>query len=275
MEEIQTGSFVSGSDSCEQGEILRVVSWNVNRGVELNAVIDFLAGSSADLILLQETDMNARRTQCDNIPCEIARALEMNYVFGLEFEELAQGGSSSPAYHGHAVLSRLPIWRPRILKFRCQSAFWRPRWFIPQLQLFQRRLGARMTLICEISTQGRTVVVYNVHLESRGSDELRSNQLFEILTEIRRSSPATNVLVAGDLNLDISCGPAAHLIAETQLDSPLIHLDGRPTTRSRRGKGAAIDWILTGKGLIASNPQIHDSTGASDHFPISVEIQLE
>jgi endonuclease/exonuclease/phosphatase family metal-dependent hydrolase len=274
MEEIQTGSFASGSDTREHPEILRVVSWNINRGLKLNAVIDFLAGSSADLILLQETDINARRTKRRNIPGEIAQALQMNYVFGSEFEELAQGEVSFPAYHGQAILSPLPISRPRILKFGCQSAFWRPRWFIPPLQLFQRRLGARMALICEIRSQGRALVIYNAHLESRGSDELRSNQLFELLTEIRRNAPEMAVLVAGDLNLDISRGSVASIIAENQLDSPLTHLGGRPTTISRHRKGAAIDWILTGKGLIASNPQIHDAIGASDHYPVSVQIQL-
>jgi endonuclease/exonuclease/phosphatase family metal-dependent hydrolase len=274
MEEIQTASFVIGSDPREQPEILRVVSWNINRGLELNAVIDFLAASRADLILLQETDVNARRTQCGNIPCEIAQALQMNYVFGREFEELAQGEVSSPAYHGQAILSCFPILRPRVLKFRRQSEFWRPRWFIPPLQVFQRRLGARMALICEISIQGRAVLVYNVHLESRGRDELRRNQLFEILTEIRRKSPEMDVLVAGDLNLDISRGPVANLIAETQLDNPLADLGRCPTARSRQRKGAAIDWILIGKGLIASNLQIHDSVCASDHYPISVQIQL-
>jgi endonuclease/exonuclease/phosphatase family metal-dependent hydrolase len=274
MEEIQAGSFVSGSFQCEWLSTLRVVSWNINRGLELNAVIDFLAASSADLILLQETDINARRSQCANIPCEIARALQMNYVFGREFEELAQGEADTPAYHGQAILSPFPISRPRILKFRCQSAFWRPRWFIPPLPLFQRRLGARMTLICEIRIHGRTLVVYNAHLESRATQELRSNQLLEMLTEIKRHSPEMAVLVAGDLNFDISRGSVASIIAETQLDNPLTHLNRRPTTRSRHRKGAAIDWILTGKGLIASNPHIHDAIGASDHYPISVQIRL-
>lgn len=274
MEEIQTGSFVIGSDPRERPEILRVVSWNINRGLELNAVIDFLAASPADLILLQETDVNARRTQCGNIPCEIAQALHMNYAFGREFEELAQGEVSSPAYHGQAILSCLPILRPRVLKFRRQSEFWRPRWFIPPVQVFQRRLGARMALICEISIQGRAVLVYNVHLESRGKDELRRNQLLEILTEIRRKPTEMDVLVAGDLNLDISRGPVADLIAETQLDNPLADLGRCPTARSRERKGAAIDWILIGKGLIASSPQIHDAVRGSDHYPISVQIQL-
>ena len=131
-----------------------------------------------------------------------------------------------------------------------------------------------MTLICEIGIQDRTLVVYNAHLESRGSDDLRSNQLFEMLAEIRRYSPEIAVLVAGDLNLDIAREPVASIIAEAQLESPLAHLGGRPTTGSRHRKGAAIDWILTSKGLIASNPQIHDAIGASDHYPISVQIQL-
>lgn len=274
MEEVQTGSFVRTSGWREHPEILRVVSWNINRGLQLNAVIDFLAGSSADLILLQETDINARRTQCVNIPCEIAQALQMDYVFGRAFEELAQGKTSSPAYHGQAILSGFPISHPRILQFRRQSGFWRPRWFIPPLQLFQRRLGGRITLICEIRIQRRTLVVYNAHLESRGSHELRRNQLLEMLTEIRRNSPEMAVLVAGDLNFDISRGSVATIIADSQLHSPLTHLGGRSTTKRRDGKGAAIDWILTGRGLIASNPQIHNAIGASDHYPISVQVEL-
>jgi len=272
MEEIQTGSFALNLDRRECAEALTVISWNVNRGLQLNAIIDFLARSSADLILLQETDINARRTRCGNIPCEIAQALQMNYVFGREFEELTQGDANSPAYHGQAILSHLPISRPRLLKFHSQSGFWRPQWFIPPLELFQRRLGARMTLICDIRIDGRTLVVYNAHLESRGSNELRSNQLFEILTDIRRNSPEGKVLFTGDFNFDISREPMASLIASNELNSPLIQLGGHPTARSRHGKDAAIDWILAGEGLIASKPQIHDAIDASDHYPISCQI---
>jgi endonuclease/exonuclease/phosphatase family metal-dependent hydrolase len=274
MEEIQTGSFVIGSDRRERAETLKIISWNINRGLQLNAVIDFLAGSSADLILLQETDVNVRRTRCGNIPREIAQALQMNYAFGREFEELGQGNAGSPAHHGQATLSRLPIVDPRTLKFHSQSAFWRPRWFIPPLELFQRRLGARMTLICAIRIDGRILMVYNAHLESRGNDELRSNQLFEILTDIKRNSSEGNVLFAGDFNFDISREPMASLIAKNELNSPLIQLGGCPTARSRHGKDAAIDWILTGKGLIAGKPQIHSAIDASDHYPISCQVEF-
>src|SRR3954468_5977264 len=91
IKELEIGSFVDPPFSREWPETLRVVSWNVNRGLQLNGIIDFLQSSSADLILLQETDVNARRTRRRNVPREIAKALRMNYVFGSEFEELSQG----------------------------------------------------------------------------------------------------------------------------------------------------------------------------------------
>ncbi len=143
--------------------------------------LDFLSKTSADLILLQEADVNARRTQYRNIAREIAQALRMNYVFGREFEELTQSNHSSPAYHGQATLSKLPILSSRILTFGRQSGFWRPRWFIPQLETSQRRLGGRMALVSHVAWSEKRLLVYNLHLESRGSDRLRSSQLAEVV----------------------------------------------------------------------------------------------
>ena len=274
MEDIETGSFAGGSFASGRSEVLRIVSWNINRGLQLNAVIDFLADSSADLILLQEADIHAHRSHWRNTPREIAQALQMNYVFGREFEELGQGLASASAYHGQATISRFPISHPRLLRFSCQSAFWRPRWYIPRLQVFQRRLGARMVLICEIRIEGKALISYNAHLESRGSDELRANQLGEILTEVGRKPPEMDVLVAGDFNFNISREPFASLIANNELNSPLIQLSGRPTARGRDGKDAAIDWILTGKRLVISKLQIHNAVDASDHYPVSFQIEF-
>ncbi len=274
IKELEIGSFLSPPFPREWPESLRVVSWNVNRGLQLNGIIEFLQSSSADLILLQETDVNARRTRHRNIPREIARALRMNYIFGREFEELAQGTEASPAYHGQTTLSRLPLSHPCILRFRDQSTFWRPRWFIPPLQLFQRRQGGRMALICEITIQGRTLVLYNLHLESRGNDELRIGQLSEMLTEIRKNPAETPILVAGDFNFDLSRGPATTLLAGMRIDNRFASLGGRRTVPNH-AKAAAIDWILTRGPLSASAPEIHESVTASDHFPLSLELRLQ
>jgi endonuclease/exonuclease/phosphatase family metal-dependent hydrolase len=275
MEELEKGSFWSDPIPREWPEPIRLVSWNVNRGLRLAEIIEFLAASSADLILLQETDVNARRTRYLNVPREIAEALKMNYVFGREFEELGQGNRVCRAFHGQTTLSRFPLLNPRILRFRRQSTFWQPRWFVPRLQAFQRRLGARMALICEISIQGRTIVVYNAHLESRGNDELRYSQLSEMLGEAEGSCGQTHVMVAGDLNFNISRGQAASLIAGLQLDSPFARLGAKKTVRVRgHARCAAIDWILTDQTLCTSGAKIHDSICASDHFPLSLEIHM-
>jgi endonuclease/exonuclease/phosphatase family metal-dependent hydrolase len=273
IKELEIGSFATSPFVREWPETLRVVSWNVNRGLQLSGIIDYLQSSSADLILLQETDVNARRTRHRNIPREIAQALRLNYIFGREFEELAQGTEASPAYHGQTTLSRLPLSNPRILRFRDQSTFWRPRWFIPPIESFQRRLGGRIALICDITLQGRTLMLYNLHLESRGNNELRMGQLSEMLTEIGQSPADAPVLLAGDFNFDLSRGPATTLIAGMRIENQFASLGGRRTVPDHP-RTAAIDWILTRGALSARDPEIHDSVTASDHFPLSLELRM-
>jgi endonuclease/exonuclease/phosphatase family metal-dependent hydrolase len=273
MEEIETGSFLSAADSRAPGHEIRVISWNINRGEQLDEALQFLHRTPADLILLQETDVSARRTQYRNVAREIAQALRMDYVFGCEFQELTQGDHNSPAYHGQATLSRLPLLESRILRFRRQSDFWRPRWYIPKLHLFQRRLGARMALVSQIPWVETQLIVYNVHLESRGNDALRCSQLAEIVQDAQRYDSAVPIIVAGDFNFDLSQQPAAKLLAGSPFNSPLQSGSVRPTTtRSRLGSARTIDWILTRGALTSLGAELHDSVLASDHYPMSLTL---
>jgi endonuclease/exonuclease/phosphatase family metal-dependent hydrolase len=273
MKELESGSFSNWPLRRVWPETIRVVSWNINRGLQLERVVSFLEASSADLILLQEADLNARRTGHLNIAREIAQRLQMNYIFGREFEELAQGTRTHPAYHGQSTLSRLPLSNARILRFGDQSTFWRPRWFVPPLASLQRRLGGRMALICELTVMGLTLVIYNLHLESRGNDELRIRQFSEILADIGQHPAEVPVLMGGDFNFDLSRGPAVSLIASSGMNNPFTSLgENRTVLMARRGNPAAIDWILTKGTLAAQRPAIHESIAASDHFPLSLEL---
>jgi endonuclease/exonuclease/phosphatase family metal-dependent hydrolase len=273
MTALESGSFLPEPFQLEWPDTLRIVSWNINRGLRVDEVISFLAESAADLILLQEVDLNARRTGYRNIARDIAQALQMNYVFGCEFEELGQRNHASPAFHGQATLSRLPLSDTQILRFCRQSSFWHPRWFIPTWQFLQRRLGGRMALVSKVAAQGRTLHVYNAHLESRGSDELRCTQLLEIMTHMQECSAKTPVLIAGDFNFDLSSGSAAVLVNSMRLDNPFANLEGRPTAvLRRRGRSASIDWILTHNAPAATKTDIHDTVEASDHYPLSLQI---
>ena len=275
MEEIETGSFLSAADSPTPGREIRVISWNINRGEQLDGVLEFLHRKPVDLILLQETDVNARRTQYRNVALEIAQALRMNYVFGREFEELTQGNDSSRAYHGQATLSKFPILSSRILTFGRQSGFWRPRWFIPQLERSQRRLGGRMALVSDVTWSEKRLLVYNLHLESRGSDRLRSSQLAEVVTDIHQYGSGLPVVVGGDFNFELSRQPAISAVNGARLRNPFYDGNRRPTImRPRVGRARAVDWILVGGPLHYDPPELHDSVVASDHYPLSVAVHI-
>jgi endonuclease/exonuclease/phosphatase family metal-dependent hydrolase len=274
MTQIETGSFTS-SELTEAPTAIRVVSWNIARGSKLNAIIDFLVSADADIIFLQETDKNARRTANRDVAREIAQKLGMHYVFGCEFEELAQGSPASPAYHGQATLSRWPLPVCSILRFRSQSEFWRPRWFIPSLAPLQRRRGGRMALVTNVRTPGKLLVTYNLHCESRGSDSLRSSQLQEVLHDANRYSLDVPMFAAGDFNFDLSNRQSARALLDMQFVNPFAALRQATTTpHSLSTHGHIIDWILLRGPLIATNPQVHTSLRASDHYPISVTVHL-
>src|SRR6266478_1112847 len=224
---------------------MRVVNWNIERGLRLPEIIDFLGSQNADLLILQEVDFNARRTHRLNIAEEIARRLGMNYVFGREFEELTQGSRISPAYHGQATLSRWRLVNPRVIRFRRQSGFWRPRWFLPRTEPFQERIGGRIALVTEIEAARRGLTVYNLHLESRGNNDLRLSQLDEVLQDASKYAPQLPTLLAGDLNFDASsafrAGAPRGLGFRSVLDLP------SPRTTPARGlfqRRRSIDWAF-------------------------------
>ena len=272
MEQIETGSFTS-SEFTESPDVLRVVSWNIARGSKLNAIIEFLVSADADIVFLQEADRHVRRTNYWNIAREIAQKLKVHYAFGCEFEELAQGSRSSPAYHGQATFSRWPLSDCSILRFQKQSNFWRPRWFIPSLVPLQRRLGGRMALLNNIFIRGRSLALYNLHCESRGGDELRYSQLHEFLQHAKRCSLDVPVLAAGDFNFDLSQDQAVAAIEHAGFLSPFAKLR-HPTTISRSfsARDRVIDWILLRGPLVGTNPQVHSSVGVSDHYPLSLTV---
>lgn len=270
MQEILTGNFTPVRWFAWPPSSLRIVDWNIDRGLQLPGIIDFLASTNADVLILQEADLNARRTNRLNIAEEIARKLQMNYVFGREFEELVQGSKGSPAYHGQATLAKWPISRPRLIRFSRQSNFWQPRWFLPRIEPFQERLGGRIALVAEINIAGSKLVTYNLHLESRANDELRLSQVDEVLSDAARQNAQYPVIIAGDFNLDASQDSAALAFATAGFHDA-IAAPRTPTTPSRRlfESGHRIDWAFIRGPIRAGAGEVHNRIKASDHYPIS------
>ena len=238
-------------------------------------ITDFLASQKPDLLTLQEVDLNAKRTQFRNVAEDLARKLQMNYVFGREFQELIQGSRTSPAYHGQATLSRWRLKNARVIRFQYQSGFWRPRWFLPHTEPFQERLGGRIALATDVDVLGRVFNVYNLHLESRGDNKLRFCQLKQALDDAARYAPRVPTLLAGDLNFDISAGDAAVLIQRSGFRNVLGQ--SRFCTRPARGLFStprSIDWALVSGPVEATLGQVHSTVNASDHYPISFTLRF-
>ena len=275
MKDVLTGNFAAWRWQSSPPQAIRVVNWNIDRGLRLPEITEFLASQPADLVTLQEVDLNARRTHYRNVAEDLARKLGLNYVFGREFEELTQGSRTSPAYHGQTTLSRWRLKNPRIIRFRSQSGFWRPRWFLPRTEPFQERLGGRIALVTEVELPGSVVTVYNLHLESRGNNNLRLCQLKEVLDDAAIYAPRVPTLLAGDLNFDVSQGQTPVLIQGTGFRSVFgqARLDTTPAHKLFGGP-RAIDWAFVSGAVEAAQGQVHAKVTASDHYPMTFALRL-
>jgi endonuclease/exonuclease/phosphatase family metal-dependent hydrolase len=275
MNDILVGNYAPRRWDLWPRDAIRVVNWNIERGMRLSDVIDFLASQKADLLILQEADLNARRTHFLNIAESIAQTLQMNYVFGREFQELTQGSRTSPAYHGQATLSKWSLRNPRVIRFRRQSDFWRPRWYLPHLSLFQERLGGRIALVTEVQVQSQRLAVYNLHLESRGGQDLRLAQLEEALDDAASQPGKLPALLSGDLNLDAThAAPALalhHVGFRNALGLPSPHTT---TPRGLFRRRRTIDWAYVSGPVEPVLGRVHDNVKSSDHYPISFTLRF-
>jgi endonuclease/exonuclease/phosphatase family metal-dependent hydrolase len=267
LEIIRAGNY---SHSTVRMQNLRLLNWNIDRGKHLDGVFAAIRETKPDLCVFQEVDLGARRTQGMDVAQELAKTTGMNYAFAPEFEELSQGTEEGSAYHGQATLTSMPIRSSRILRFKHQSGFWKPNaLLISSIPLLQRREGGRIALVTELDNGGKTLVVYNLHLESRGSEHGRLLQLNEVLADAERYPPETVVIVAGDLNTKTRTSPVIPRLSEAGYRSAFG--DRRVRTHIIIGD---LDWIFARGPIQFDDPQVLRDAHASDHFPISVEAKF-
>ena len=246
-----------------------ILNWNIDRGQHLNDIKDQIRSLKPDVCIFQEVDLGARRTHGEDVAKELAEAFDMNYVFAPEFQELGQGTAEDPAYHGQALLTTLPVRSSRMIRFEHQSGFWKPRrLLISSVPLLQRREGGRVALVAELDNGGKLLVVYNLHLESKGTEQLRLLQLEEVLDDAKRYPPDTPVIVAGDFNT---------LSFHSRLIPRLQQAGFRSAFGDRRVRThvivGALDWVFVRGSIEYEHQQVLRVPG-SDHFPISVDVRL-
>jgi endonuclease/exonuclease/phosphatase family metal-dependent hydrolase len=260
----QGGSASLATQSCD----LKIASWNIERGERLQEIAAALKQLDSAVVLLQEVDRNAKRTGNRDVAGRLAAQTGLNYLFAAEFEELGQSVRGTSAYHGQAILTALPVASTRIIRFQAQTSHWKPRWYLPNWSIFQRRSGGRLALAVELGAGPSRLVAYNVHLESREGAQLRFRQMQEILADARRYPSQTPVVIAGDFNTRDPGEPVVHALHEAGFQKAV----GKEITTTH---GNGLDWIFVRGPVKPSQGTIHRGVRASDHFPLTVRLRLE
>lgn len=168
--------------------------FNIERGVNLRETIDFLNYSEEirpfDIILANELDDGCVRSGGKMVAREIAEALGMNYVYGLEFIELANEDDPK-GFHGNAIFTCFPVLWSETFRLPEEN-----NWYFDR----QTRIGGRCAIFARLKIGSRELGVVSMHLENRTDGAGRRRQLNAILREAGRVFSGIPVLMGGDLN---------------------------------------------------------------------------
>jgi len=284
---------------------LRVVGWNVERLRHLTALAARIEAQSPDVCLLTEIDKGMTRTGNGHLLADLSARLGQGYVYGLEFVELDRGSPAERAvvadtpnalgFHGNAVLSRLELHRPAVLRLEAEGT-----WFDGIRG--EPRVGGRIAVAAQVLLDNRPVTVVAVHLESHSDPVHRAGQATRLMDLIDVYDAGAPVVIAGDFNTSTwdwprtvrdgdSADPMRRLRPEPH--EPLFsafaargytwreaNVPDAPTQRlwvpdPGRTLGK-IDWVFA-RGLQARNPAVlpatySDGLTASDHEGLFVEV---
>jgi endonuclease/exonuclease/phosphatase family metal-dependent hydrolase len=257
------------------GVVLRVGEWNIERGLNFNLIRAALSGRSeflraatnertdprqkkviesqlarlqdVDVLILNEVDWGMKRTEYRNVARELAAALHMNYVYGVEFvevdpvfelgreeidlpdaaqnqllhEDLRVDRERYRGLHGTAILSRYPIDRARILRLPvCYD--WYATEYKAISQLEQGRRWSARKLFGE-----------------RVERELRQGGRMALIAEISVPDLPTGHATIVATHLENKCPPACRrrqmqaLLADLKSDANPLVIAGDLNTTSR------------------------------------------
>ena len=238
-----SGISILLSASGQESPVLRILTYNIHHAEGLDGKVDYdrIAGiirqTKADLVALQEVDVQTQRTDQLDQAAAIASRLGLHHVFGKAIH--FQGGE-----YGLAVLSRWPIKRHKVhaLPYRIHQE--------PRIAL-ETHVDPDNGLpeICLIDT-------HLCHL----SESTRSEQVQRLQQIIPQNGPA-QVLLAGDFNARPGSAPMEWLWKNGWKD--LL------------GDHQGIDYLLApdSSHWKVRSARIVNAPVASDHMPVLVELE--
>jgi endonuclease/exonuclease/phosphatase family metal-dependent hydrolase len=228
---------------------LTVLSYNIHHGEGTDGVFDLeriaqvILDSRADLVALQEVDVNTGRSGGVDQASELARLTGMQAYFG---EAIAFDGGS----YGDAVLSRLPV--------RTHQ-----NWKLPAEPNHEERVA--VSIVVELPN-GTPLRFIGTHLDHTSNPSDRVAQAQSLLSQAfppDKKMPST--LLLGDMNAQPDSEPMRILLEVFASAAP----DGIPSFPSDVPV-KAIDWVLYAprERWQVLDIRVLDEALASDHAPL-------
>lgn len=272
--------------SANGGLPFKALIFNMEAGTRLENILRYMKRhphlQGADVILANELDWGMARSGNRHITREIASALGMNYVFGLEFITASAGENGNTlGRHGNAIFSKYIMTDIKILRLPAQYD-----WFYHENDC---RLGNRIALLAKIKPEETEIGLVCVHLENRADPIQRARQFSWLLERVQEHFGDMPVLIGGDMNTNTVDGnedetfyelrgneaEQKRRIANISEYEPLMGLAERygyscsdcnlmdkSTRRKPMPDGSCIrlnlDWFFQ-KGLICEDPQRVDT----------------
>jgi endonuclease/exonuclease/phosphatase family metal-dependent hydrolase len=223
---------------------------------------------AVDILALQEADKGTVRTGGHHVAGELATELQMNWVHApagiprgikpmqrqwwLDFEEPI--GLHDEGDTGVALLSRYPMSNVTRIDLPWQECPWRP----------------RLAIAADITVAGRTVRIFNAHVDPHAACDGQLAQLEVIADQANQATAPTIIL--GDFNTlsKEKCIETRSFLESHGFTTPY------PTgTATWRGAGLRMhaDWIFT-RGIKVERWGVARPLNVSDHWPIWAEVEL-
>lgn len=285
--------------SNESINVLRLVTWNIERGYRPEKIVEFLNIIGADIVCLQEVDWGNRRTGDLDILNYIAQGTGMRGFFSTEFYELdtpkRTPRNAGGGVHGNAILTKFTparVWRVDLPQFFDWSNT------DHRQGRLERRIGGRFALCMEIENLGSNVIICSTHFENRaGGTNGRYLQLKYLLTQLENEMYGfKNFVIAGDLNtlenwltrlLRLSKAEelrkyqwdtsecdwwVSTILPQHDLSSKSVCTDW--TYRKGFIYKEKLDWIITSGDIIPTQSNV-GRIDLSDHRPVWADLRFQ
>ena len=188
------------STGATEKSLYRIVSWNLERGIELGGQLEVFRSDpylvDADVVLLTETDVGMARSGNEAVAQKLAHELSMNFVFAPCYLNLSKGsgveyeicGENQLGLHGNAILSRYPLSKARRVPLSNGK---------DKMQGREKRLGSQAAVVADVELPGLPVTAVAVHLDAQSRQSHRCAQMRDVLDSLSEERFA---VIGGDWN---------------------------------------------------------------------------